>query len=118
MDKVDVARSAPISAIRTGAGENATKDADRTMKKDADRKIAKSLRVQDSDADVDADGDVDVDNDDDVDDNDEIVDWLFEIFSSFPLTLLYADPLFIILSFVDPPLRKIGVVVGILLNCE
>lgn len=86
MDNVDVARSAPISAMRTGAGENATKDADRTMKKDAARKIEKSLRVQDSDGDVDADGDVD--NDDDVDDDDEIVDASFEICFSLSLSLL------------------------------
>jgi hypothetical protein len=64
MDKVDVARSDPISAMRTGAGENPTKDADKTMKKDADRNTPKSLRVQDSDADADED-----DNDDVVDDD-------------------------------------------------
>jgi hypothetical protein len=36
IDKVDVARSVPISATRAGAGENATRAKDRTIKKDDD----------------------------------------------------------------------------------
>jgi hypothetical protein len=36
MDKVDVARSIPISAMRAGAGENATRATDSTIKKDDD----------------------------------------------------------------------------------
>lgn len=47
MDKVDVARSDPISSMRAGAGEKATNADDAVVRKDDVRNIIMSLRFQD-----------------------------------------------------------------------
>ena len=51
MDKVDVARSDPISSMRAGAGENATNADDAVVRKDDVKNTIISLRVQDVDDD-------------------------------------------------------------------
>lgn len=58
MDSVDVARSDPISAIRAGAGENATIANDRTIRKDDDWNTARSLRLHSGSGDDSSEGDV------------------------------------------------------------
>mmetsp|Transcript_12903 Transcript_12903/g.18841 ORF Transcript_12903/g.18841 Transcript_12903/m.18841 type:complete len:153 (-) Transcript_12903:257-715(-) len=48
IDSVDVARSDPSSAMRAGAGENATTAVARTMRKFDDWNMTKSLLLQDT----------------------------------------------------------------------
>lgn len=107
VDRVDVARSDPISAMRAGAGEKATKVEDKVKKKDDDRKTIKSLRLQDADADA--------------DDGDDVRSFLlFVAFNSFPFSLRFvlADRSNSVRRIVDPPLRKIDAVVCLFFNCE
>jgi len=52
VDSVDEARSDPISAIRAGAGENATKVEDKRVRNDDDCKTAKLLAVEDGNVDA------------------------------------------------------------------
>lgn len=106
VDKVDVARSDPIASMRAGAGENATKAEDATVKKDDARKIIMSLRVQDSD------------EDDGGRDNATAVDLSFFKTLVCPFFLLLIVETYCIdflFCVVDPPRTKMDFAVGLLL---
>ena len=114
MDKVDVARSDPISAMRARAGENETKAWDTIYKKDDSRKIDKSLGVQDAAADDDDDDGVD----DEAGDDNVVADLsFFEEPPLFSLLFECADCCFFLFCIVDPPLKKIDRLGGFVLNC-
>ena len=102
-DNVDVARSNPISAMSAGAGENETKEADRTMKKHDDRKTARSLRDHAIDRADDGGG-----FDDGI-----IISSFFEVSTTSisPSLFVSIDGVtFLFCIVVDPPLSNNGVV--------